>query len=211
MPWEVEQIGDCTLYRGDCLEVLPTLGPVDGVITDPPYPGYEYSWPIPDLSLVPLPVVHTFIFWPCLTDFPLTYSARHIWSKCNVCIGDAEPYEEIYELQGKMTSLVFRHAVINCEMNAMMNGDIYYKHPTQKPLRLIYRLVKRMRGGIILDPFMGCGTTGAACIKLQQSFIGIEIEKKYFDIACRRLEETYKQVPLFPLQPMRQSKQLVLL
>lgn len=51
--------------------------------------------------------------------------------------------------------------------------------------------------GVILDPFMGSGTTGVAAVQLQHDFIGIEIEPKYFDIACRRIEEAQKQMHLF--------------
>lgn len=51
--------------------------------------------------------------------------------------------------------------------------------------------------GIILDPFMGSGTTGVACVKLERKFIGIEIDPTYFDIACKRIEEEYKQPRLF--------------
>ena len=189
-------IGDATLYHGDCLEILPTLPKVDAVITDPPYPDYDYTWPVPPLASVEFPAVHSFVFWPALTDFPLTYTARHVWSKCNVCVGDAEPYEEIYELLGKETCLVFRHAVINCAMNATLNGDTYHEHPTQKPLRLLTRLVKRTRGDV-LDPFMGSGTTGVACANLGRKFIGIEIERKYFDIACERIDNAYRQKRMF--------------
>lgn len=190
-----EVIGNATLYLGDCLSILPELR-ADAVITDPPYPDYDYPWPVPDLASVPMPSVHSFVFWPCLTAFPLEYSARHVWSKCNVCIGDAEPYEEVYELRGKATCLVFRHAVINCAMNATLNGDTYHAHPTQKPIRLLNRLVKRTKG-VVLDPFMGSGTTGVACMNLGRKFIGIEIEPKYFDIACERIENAQRQERLF--------------
>jgi site-specific DNA-methyltransferase (adenine-specific) len=54
---------------------------------------------------------------------------------------------------------------------------------------------------VVLDPFMGSGTTGAACIKLDRKFIGIESEPKYFDIACRRIEEAYRQPDMFIPQP----------
>jgi tRNA G10 N-methylase Trm11 len=50
---------------------------------------------------------------------------------------------------------------------------------------------------IILDPFMGSGTTGVACVRLGRRFVGIEIESKYFDIACRRIEEAQRQADLF--------------
>jgi DNA modification methylase len=57
--------------------------------------------------------------------------------------------------------------------------------------------IVRWTEGVVLDPFMGSGTTGVACIKLGRRFIGIEIEPKYFDIACRRIEEAWKQPRLF--------------
>jgi site-specific DNA-methyltransferase (adenine-specific) len=57
------------------------------------------------------------------------------------------------------------------------------------------------RNETIIDPFMGSGTTGVACAKLGRKFIGIEIEPKYFDIACRRIEAAYKQPDLFHEKP----------
>ena len=73
------------------------------------------------------------------------------------------------------------------------------KHPNQKPLPLMQWCIERVSdpGDIILDPFMGSGTTGVACANLGRKFIGIEIEPKYFDIACRRIEDAYKQPRLF--------------
>ena len=189
-------IGSARLILGDCREVLPTLSGVDAVVTDPPYPGYDYNWPVPDLRGLLLEDLPGFVFWPAMAPFPLTFTARHVWSKCNVCIGDAEPYEEIYERNNHATCLVFRHAVINCEMNAIMNGDEYHAHPTQKPIKLLLRLVRRTVG-TVLDPFMGSGTTGVACARLGRRFIGIEIEPKYFDIACRRIEDAQRQHDLF--------------
>ncbi len=62
----------------------------------------------------------------------------------------------------------------------------------------------------ILDPFMGSGTTGVACARLGRKFIGIEIEPKYFDIACRRIEEAYKQSDMF-IEPPARAKQEALL
>jgi site-specific DNA-methyltransferase (adenine-specific) len=203
----VERIGAATLYLGDCREILPTLGKVDAVVTDPPYPGYDYGWPIVPLQDLRLDC-HQFFFWPANAPFPLQHSARHVWSKCNVCVGDLEPYEEIYEVNGRTFCGVFRHAVINCEMNAVMNGDEYVKHPTQKPIKLLRRLVKRTIG-TVLDPFMGSGTTGVACAKLGRPFIGIEIEPTYFDIACRRIEQACRQADLFVAPPAK-PEQMVL-
>ena len=51
--------------------------------------------------------------------------------------------------------------------------------------------------GVILDPFMGSGTTGVACVKLGRKFIGIEIDEGYFDIACERIRKAYAQPDMF--------------
>ena len=76
------------------------------------------------------------------------------------------------------------------------------KHPAEKPSRLIERLVaKHPTAQTILDPFMGSGTTGVACGRLGRRFIGIEIEERYFSIACKRIEQTYRQADLFISQP----------
>jgi len=74
-----------------------------------------------------------------------------------------------------------------------------YGHPTEKPVPLFSAWVRDFtnHGDTILDPFMGSGTTGVACVKLGRKFIGVEIEPKYFDIACRRIEAAYAQPDLF--------------
>ena len=74
-------------------------------------------------------------------------------------------------------------------------GEKY--HPTQKPLALMRWCLKWIKGQTILDPFMGSGTTGVAAVQMGRKFIGIEREPKYFDIACRRIEEAYMQPRLF--------------
>ena len=86
------------------------------------------------------------------------------------------------------------------------NGD----HPTGKPLDMVAQWVERFteRGESILDPYMGSGTTGVAAIRAGRSFIGIEREPKYFDIACRRIEQAYAQRPLFDAEPIRKLEQL---
>ena len=72
-------------------------------------------------------------------------------------------------------------------------------HPAPFPLALADRIIRGCTpaDAIILDPFMGSGTTGVACAKLGRRFIGIEIEPKYFDIACRRIEQAYAQPDMF--------------
>lgn len=70
-------------------------------------------------------------------------------------------------------------------------------HPTQKPVGLLSYLIDRTTAQTILDPFMGSGTTGVACMNLGRKFIGIELERKYFDIACERIENAQRQDRLF--------------
>ena len=72
------------------------------------------------------------------------------------------------------------------------------EHPTQKPVAVMEWAIQHAgSSGTILDPFMGSGTTGVACINLGRKFIGIEIERKYFDIACRRIEDAQRQARMF--------------
>ena len=65
------------------------------------------------------------------------------------------------------------------------------KHPTQKPLALIEHFVNILsnRGDVVLDPFMGSGTTGVASAKLNRNFIGIELNEKYFNLSLKRIKE----------------------
>lgn len=87
------------------------------------------------------------------------------------------------------------HDVIYCHpVQAMAcNGRV---HPTEKPVPLLQKLVKKLPG-IVLDPFMGSGTTGVACMRLGRRFIGIEIEPRYFDIACKRIDDAQRQGDMF--------------
>lgn len=96
--------------------------------------------------------------------------------------------------------------------NHVKNTQGGSEHPTQKPLPLISELVELFSfpEDIVCDPFMGSGTTGVACAKLGRKFIGVEIEPRYFDIACRRIEDAYKQTDLF-IQPPAPAKQEALL
>jgi DNA modification methylase len=85
-------------------------------------------------------------------------------------------------------------------------------HPTEKPVSLMRELVELFTSPAesVLDPFMGSGTTGVAAVKLGRKFTGIEIEQKYFDIACRRIDAALKQPDMFiaPPKPARQEAML---
>jgi site-specific DNA-methyltransferase (adenine-specific) len=160
------QIGDCTLYRADCREVLPLLPKVDAVVTDPPYPDFladEFRFNKPLIfDVLNKANGHQFVFWSATSEFPLDWSAVHVWHKPNG--QSVKHYERIFERNGGVSCKVYRVAVI------LPNYTQYeaecVDHPTQKPLKLIRALVNQTDAETILDPFMGSGTTGVACVKL---------------------------------------------
>lgn len=207
-----EIIGDATLYLGDCREILPQIGHVAAVITDPPYPDYyvdEYKYFDGILKSIEGINCRQFVFWTSKVDFPLSYTAIHIWDKM---VGVASSYERIYERNGQKNYKLFNAPVISNKVSAQMASDIYTGHPSQKPIRLMNEIVEShtKRGNIILDPFCGSGSTGRACIKSGRKFIGVELCQKWFDLSCKLLEEAQKQTSLFDFD-VRELKQESLL
>jgi DNA modification methylase len=85
-------------------------------------------------------------------------------------------------------------------------------HPNEKPVELLLDVVgtHSRSGSTVLDPFMGSGTTGVACAKLGRRFIGIELEPKYFDIACKRIDDAYRQPRLFKDEPPKPKQEALL-
>ena len=188
-------IGRATLYLGDCRDILPTLPKVDAVVTDPPYPDYytdEFGYDEPTVRTALAFECQQFVFWSATADFPLDWTAVHIWHKPNG--QSVKHYERIFERNGGGTCKVFRVAAIlpNYTQFAAECVD----HPTQKPLKLLKDLVNRTKG-VVLDPFMGSGTCAVACSHMGRDFIGIEREPKYFDIACKRIEDAQRQGDFF--------------
>ena len=214
----VEQIGDATLYLGDCLEILPTLPKVDAVITDPPY-GISHPCNFAARGRANLascndyPAVHGDnepfdpSHWLALNVPTLMWGGNHFASRLpdasGWCVWDKERPEDLDQATCELawTNFVkgvrrFRY-LWNGMMRAGERGENY--HPTQKPVAL-QEWVLGLRWtprGTILDPFMGSGTTGVACANLGRKFIGIEIEPKYFDIACARIGNAYRQQRMF--------------
>jgi len=101
-----------------------------------------------------------------------------------------------------------KHAFYNWPKGSNNSG-----HPTGKPIGLFSEFVQDFteHGEMILDPFMGSGTTGVAAIQMGRKFIGIEREKKYFDIACERIANAYAQPSLIETTPQPKPKQSSLL
>jgi DNA modification methylase len=228
MSWREEHIGDARLILGDCREVLPTLGKVDAVVTDPPYGigadeaasknkgkwGWTYygesSW---DRSRPPPSVMHLLremsreqIIWGgnYFTDILPPTMQWLIWDKGRREFSLAD-FEIAWSSQKAASRIIDYSRAL-----ALQDGK---EHPTQKPVEVIKWCIDLLPDLVvtICDPFMGSGTTGVACAKLGRKFIGIEIEPKYFDIACRRIDEAYKQGDFFIERPRESPKQEAML
>jgi DNA modification methylase len=212
-----ERIGLATLYLGDCLTVLPTLSTVDVVVTDPPY-GIEYESnqenALPgiagdaDLSLRNAVVEWlsgkpALLFGTWRKERPTGTRAVLIWAKGDhVGMGDLSlpwrpNWEEIYVLgdgfSGHRGSSVLR---VNAPVSWNSVG-FGRAHPHEKPVPLMKELISKCPGSVVCDPFMGSGTTGVATVQLGRKFIGVEIEPRYFDIACERIDNAQRQEALF--------------
>jgi len=252
-----EVIGDATLYLGDCLEVLPTLEPVDAVVTSPPYAeqrdygGEVFSWDdaaslMGEFNLseegqvfINVGLVHRggpIEYWRGLLDGPIKWFGWYVWDQGFGLSGDwggrlAPSFEFILHFTNNpvsanktkpcvstgrkisKTALTTKSGessvatgagdLVNTSripdsvirVNREMRRD--FAHPARFPVGFAEELISAWPSNCVLDPFMGSGTTGVACANLGRKFIGIEIEEKYFDIACERIEAAYAQGRLF--------------
>jgi DNA modification methylase len=179
------------IYHGDCRDVLPQLEGVDLVLTDPPYPDYyEELYRYRDGILDPLEVFacRQLVFWSGRADFPLSFTAVHIWNK-NPSNHGAQ-YKRVFERNGGKHQKVFTHYMVNSTVAAAMTGDVRNEHPSQKPIRLMRALVRVGGGtGIVLDPFMGSGTTLRAAKDAGRMAVGVEIQERYCELAALRLSQ----------------------
>lgn len=193
-----------TLFLGDCREVLPTLGKVDAVVTDPPYPDIDKGFSITPIDFLETLPCRQLVFWSAVEPFPLSSSGIHIWHKPNG--NSSHHYERIFERNGHATCKVYRNAAILPNYEQYKHECV--DHPTQKPLSLTLELIERVseKGQTILDPFVGSGTTGVAAVKLGRKFIGIESEPRYFGIAYRRISDALARPDLF-IEPPKLIKQ----
>ena len=251
-----EMIGDCTLYLGDCREILPTLSPVDFVFTDPPY-GHNnnngdliHRWeralgqprdggsdprPISNDGPKETAALIEFLFaelprllkpgccccccggggpdpqfarWALELDRHLDFKQMVVWDKGPMGMG--WHYRRSYE-----TVLVAQKPGAACQWydetdaieNVIRPGYLGIRkiipqstdHPTPKPPELARHFIRlhTAPGGVVLDPFMGGGSTGVAAVKEGRSFIGCEIDPQWFDLSCKRIEAAYAQPDLF--------------
>ena len=217
------EIGNATLYLGDCMDILPTLDKVDAVITDPPYGiGIDGQKGSNRKNGQQLRKSHEFMGWD--SEIPKQDLLNLCIEKGNVCILWGGNY---FDLPPSRCWFVWDKAQYGLTMS---DGELAWtnmekplrifnlhrthlwqespNHPTQKPLRLMEWCIEQSGNPQkILDPFMGSGTTGVAAIQLGRKFIGIEREPKYFDIACKRIEQAVAQGQLFEPEPIKQTQE----
>lgn len=206
-------IGNCRLIQGDCLAVMPMLGKVDACLADPPYGigtgktragrgGKDWGvqeWDRTTVNGLESAIaklnVPSIVWGGNYYSFPPSRGWLS-WDKCQ----PAEWYSTAH----------FELAWTNLDRNAQrffMSQVVAHtamdkQHPTQKPVALMEWCLGFLPDAqTILDPFMGSGSTGVACVNLGRSFIGIELDPDYFDIAVRRITEAHRQADLFIAKP----------
>jgi site-specific DNA-methyltransferase (adenine-specific) len=194
-----EVIGDAELWLGDCREIVPILGVGGGCLARSTQ--FDHHAIIgDDAPFDPTP-------WLQYNDVIL-FGANHyadrlpaspfwlVWDKRDgVCSNDQADCEFAW-VKGSSPARLVRH-LWNGMLKKSERGEIRV-HPTQKPIAVMeWAILTADIQGTILDPFMGSGTTGVACVRLGRKFVGIEINEHYYSIACRRIEDAYRQPDLF--------------
>lgn len=212
------------------MEVLPLLTDVGAVVTDPPY-GMSFqsnyrlnkhmkianddstdlataviSWAIKNTSHS----TYAFGRWNNVTDYPKPKSLI-TWVKNNWSMGDLK------HEHARQTEVAFFYPGPEHDFPGSRPTDVVQYprtankfHPTEKPVGLMELVIGWTRGTVI-DPFMGSGTTGVAAIQMGRKFIGIERERRYFDIACERIERAQAQGQMFAPEQPKQEQQALLM
>lgn len=227
-PWKRrEVIGNAVLYLGDCLEILPHLPKVDAVITDPPWGECHADLMIGNRGFDLKAALR--LGFACLNETgrmavilgcttpPLELEFPFV-RRCYLRRAIAQPrgrvlYSgEFVDVYGSRANYPNGWSVLPGEVTYTSTGSKKgYDHPTPHNEVGTRWCVESLScdNAIVLDPFMGSGTTGAVCPKTKRSFIGIEIEPKYFEIACERIENAQRQTKLFD-EPTAKPEQLAL-
>lgn len=222
-----EVIGKATLYLGDSMDIMPTLDKVDAVVTDPPYivdtqgggslgkrkykekirkAGINKGFNESIFNLVEhescvcfcqdkqlnilIPFFHnkfekqTLCYWQ--KSNPMPVASHNYQPEIEIYI---HSWNKGYHPQGTLPQMkrVFVHPV----------GKSDFDHPTVKPLPLMNKIITNVQGNVILDPFMGSGSTGVAAVQMGREFIGIELDEEYFNIACKRIKDAQRQSDMF--------------
>lgn len=218
--WQTED-GAIRLYCGDCRDYLDDLrGEVDCVVTDPPY-GICVNHNM-GRRRGDMPSSYGRVSWDdvpisraCCDALLKMSSEVVLWGANHFMDAIASPspgwlvWDKLFSndvsfaaCELAYTTLPITVKKFTCS-SARKNGV----HPTQKPIELMEWCIAMTVGATVCDPFMGSGTTGVACVRLGRRFIGIEKERKYFDIAVKRITDELGKLRLFepPLKIVQRS------
>lgn len=235
-------IGDAVLYCGACEDVLPLIGKVDAVVTDPPYGIGESSKKVQsrqrggnlgkllgsksksmadqkdygdfdwDQTAPPAEIIESL---RSMSEWQAFFGGNYfvlpptscwlVWDKLNGTNDFAD-----CELAWTNWPKAVRR--LQWRWNGMIRqGNEERYHPTQKPLEVMKWVIDLCpKADTVFDPYMGSGTTGVAAIQLGRKFIGIERDERYFDIACKRIEQAVAQGQLFAPEPVKQIQESLL-
>ena len=226
-------IGPCTLYCGDCLTIAPKLHEVDVCVTDPPYEivasgggigatrrVYQETEGFTDCGF-DYGILSRFENWVCFGTLKqvtklieAAADRRYMlvtWNKPNPCplvcgnyLPDTEYILHAWSRGGLHGELSDRRRFIVHPTGSKEDGS----HPNEKPVPVMTKMLRvaSAPGHLILDPYMGSGTTGIACIRTGRRFIGIEIDPKHFKTACDRIQ---REVDQFTLPIVIESRPMV--
>lgn len=221
----VEVIGDCTLYLGDCHKVMPLINSAEAIIvTDPPYGiGFEYNTHDDIGGNEYLSLLEPFGLFPrVMLQYPEEMMQYMVW----LWGAPNDVYTWCYNSNTNRQTRLWGFWGVKPDWNTIkqpcknptdprVNSDVRSydwcsdiqqvknvsaektDHPCQIPVELARRVVALTKANVIIDPFMGSGTTGVACVKMGRKFIGIEIDPDYFEIACKRIRDAYAQPDMF--------------
>ena len=216
-----EVIGACTLILGDCRDIAPTLVGVEAVISDPPY---GMKWDTDSTRFTSGTKGHQKrgegrSDWGRVAGDDMAFDPAQWLTYDEVILWGANHYGNRLPVGTtlvwvKRNDAAFGSFLSDAELGWQKGGYGVYchrdlgegpnfakSHPTQKPISLMQWCVNRVRGAMVLDPYMGSGTTGVACVRMGRKFIGIEIDPVYFAAACKRIEAAYNQPDLFIAAP----------
>jgi DNA modification methylase len=224
----VETIAEgVTLHLGDCREILPTLGKVDAVVTDPPYGINEAAGKNKSRSMLATSKDYGNLTWDSAPPPRWLIEMLRDVSRWQIIFGG-----NYFDLPPSSCWLVWdkkngNNDFADCELawtnlpkavrriewlwhGMMRKGSDEREHPTQKPLGVIAWALDQLPADVrlVCDPFMGSGTTGVAAIQKGVQFVGIEREAAYFDTACKRLSDALSAPKLFadvPPAPIEQE------
>ena len=214
-----EVIGNATLYLGDCRDILPDLEMVDAVVTDPPYGVNFQGKNTKKVSRKKQGYISEDDHKPALECFELWNTKRVVLTPGTRNLFDYPKPDDIGVIYYPAGAGLGKWG-FNCSQPVLFYGKCPYLqkglghrpnsiisyevaekngHPCPKPIRVMEWMVTKasLRKETILDPFMGSGTTGVACMNIDRHFIGIEKEPEYFEIACKRISDAESQGNLF--------------